>query len=382
MKFTRFAAVLAAFCLLAAICITGAQAAKAPYVVGAIFDFTGTGAPLGTPEKETVQMIQAQVNRTGGINGHPVKFIIMDNGSDVTTCVMAAKRLIESDHVKIIVGPSTTGTTLAIADMCQKAGIPLVSCAAGNKITDPVKPFVFKTAQSDVHAIAKLIDYLKAKHIKKVAFINVSNAFGMSGKEQMMKQSRSAGITVADAESFGPDDSDMTPQLVRIKGVKPQAVICWGTNPGPAIVARNMNQLGMRMPLLMSHGIANKKFIQLAGPAANGVIFPAGRLIVASQIPNSDPQKKILLGYAAQFKQATGKDADAFGGHAWDAAQVALRALKAAGDNPVKMRAAIEKMKFTGVSGIFNFSPTEHNGLSKASFVMVQIKNGKWTLLK
>jgi branched-chain amino acid transport system substrate-binding protein len=381
-KLGKIVAVLAALCLLTAMCVAGADAAKAPYVIGAIFDVTGTGAPLGTPEKETVQMVQVQMNLSGGINGHPVKFIIMDNGSDVTNSVMAAKRLIEADHVKIIIGPSTTGTTLAIADMCERARVPLVSCAAGNKITDPVKPFVFKTAQSDVHAIAKLIDYLKSKHIKRVAFINVSNAFGMSGKQQMEIQAAKAGIALSAKEAFGPDDSDMTPQLVRIKGSKPQAVICWGTNPGPAIVARNMKQLGMRMPLLMSHGVANKKFIQLAGPAANGVVFPAGRLIVADQIPDSDPQKKILLGYSAHFKKATGKDADAFGGHAWDAAQVALRALKAAGDNPVKMRAAIEKMKFVGVSGIFKFSPREHNGLSKASFVMVQIKNGKWTLLK
>jgi branched-chain amino acid transport system substrate-binding protein len=328
-------------------------------------------------------MIADQLNHAGGVNGHPVKFIIMDNGSDSTQCVMAAKKLIEADKVKAIIGPSTTGTTLAIAGICEKAGIPLISCAAGVKIVQPAKPYVFKTAQSDVYAVTKVIDYLKSKRIKKVAFINVSNAFGNSGKEQMMLQAPRAGIQVIIQEQFGPDDSDMTPQLVRIKNAKPQGVICWGTNPGPAIVARNMKQLGMKMPLLMSHGISDKKFIQLAGPAANGVVFPTGRIIVANAIPNSDPQKKTLLAYSAQFKKAYGKDADHFGGHAYDATWLVVSALRKVGDNPGKIRTQIENTKkFVGIGGVFNFSAKDHNGLGKEAFVMVQIRNGKWTLLK
>lgn len=361
----------------------GAHAAKAPYVIGAIFDITGPGAPLGTPEKLTLQMISAQLNKAGGVNGHPVKFVIMDNGSDSTQCVMAANKLIQSDHVKAIIGPSTTGPTLAIAGLCEKAGIPLISCAAGVKIVQPVKPYVFKTAQSDVYAVTKVLDYLKSKHIRRIAFIGVSNAFGDSGKGQVILQAPRAGIQIINMQRFGPDDSDMTPQLVNINRAKPQAVVCWGTNPGPAIVARNMKQLGMKMPLIMSHGISDKKFIELAGPAANGVIFPTGRIIVANSIPNSDPQKKTLLSYAAQFKKAYGKDADHFGGHAYDATWLVVSALRKVGDNPAKIRTQIENTKrFVGIGGVFNFSPRDHNGLGKEAFVMVQIKNGKWTLLK
>jgi branched-chain amino acid transport system substrate-binding protein len=379
-------AVATVICLAAALCVVGAQAAKAPkapYLIGAVLDITGPASPLGTPERDTVQMIADRVNKAGGINGHPVRFIIYDNSSEETKCVMAVKRLIESDKVKAIIGPSQTGTTLAIANICETSKIPLISCAAGVKITQPPKPYVFKTAQSDVDAVAKLLDYLKAKRIKKIAFINVSNAFGASGRQQMELQAPKAGISVVATEAFGPDDKDMTAQLTRIDGEKPQAVVCWGTNPGPAMVARNMQQLGMKMPLFMSHGIANKKFLELAGEAANGVVFPAGRLIVANSIPNKDPQKKTLLAYAAQFKAAYGRDADTFGGHAWDAAQLVLRAMRRVGDNPAKIRAEIEKTKrFVGISGIFNFSPKEHNGLTKEAFVMVQVKGGKWTLLK
>ena len=376
-------AAAAAVLLAAALGAPGAHAQKSPYLVGVVLDCTGNASPLGTPERDTVNMIAAQVNAKGGINGHPVKFIVYDNGSEETKCVMAVKRLIESDKVKAIIGPSQTGTTLAVAGMCEKARIPLVSCAAGIKITQPVKPYVFKTAQADVHAVAKIIDYLKARRIRQIAFINVSNAFGASGREQMVKQAPRAGVGIVAQEAFGDKDTDMTAQLTRINGKRPQAVICWGTNPGPASVARNMKQLGMRMPLIMSHGVANRKFIDLAGDAANGVVFPAGRLIVANAIPNSDPQKPTLLKYASEFRKAYGRDADTFGGHAWDATQLVLRALRKVGDDPARLRAELERTKgFVGISGVFNFSRGEHNGLTKDAFVVVQIKNGKWALLK
>lgn len=376
----RYVLVIAVMAI--ALCAVSAQGARLPYVIGAIFDVTGPASPLGTPERDTVQMIADQVNAAGGINGHPVKFVILDNGSEESKCVTACNRLIEAEKVKVIIGPSQTGTTLAIANLCEQARIPLISCAAGNQITTPVKKYIFKTAQSDIDAIAKLIDYMKAKKIKTVAFINVSNAFGASGRQQMEIQAPKAGIKIVAVEAFEAKDTDMTAQLVRIRGKKPQAVVCWGTNPGPAIVAKNMKQLGMKMPLLMSHGVANRKFIELAGPAANGVVFPAGRLIVADEIPDSDPQKKILVKYNAEFKERYGREADTFGGHAWDAAQIVLKAMKKVGNNSGMIRNEIEKMKFVGISGIFNFSPREHNGLTKGSFVMVQIKNGQWSLLK
>ncbi|MDH7570182.1 MAG: ABC transporter substrate-binding protein, partial [Armatimonadota bacterium] len=377
-------AALAALCLAAAIAAAAPRAAaKKPYRIGAVFDITGPASPLGTPERDTVKMIAEQLKKSGGINGHPVEFIIYDNGSEETKCVMAVKRLIENDKVAAIIGPSQTGTTLAVAPMCEKARIPLVSCAAGVKITDPVKPFIFKTAQSDVHAVAKLIDYLKAKGLKKIAFINVANAFGASGRQQMELQAKTAGIELVALESFGDKDTDMTAQLTRIKARAPQAVVCWGTNPGPAIVARNMRQLDLDIPLLMSHGIANRKFIELAGEAAEGVVFPAGRLIVAGAIPDTDRQKKTLLGFASQFRQMYGRDADTFGGHAWDAAKLVLRAMEKVGDDPVKIRAELERTRdFVGISGIFNFSPKEHNGLTKDAFVMVTIRNGAWALVK
>ena len=371
--------VLIAACTMPAAC---AAAKGAPYKIGALFAITGPASPLGTPERDTALLMEKQINAAGGIKGRPVKLIIYDTKSNETETVLAAKNLI-NQGVVAIVGPSQTGESLALLDLATRSGIPIISCAAGVKIVQPVNKWVFKTAQSDVHAIARLVDYMKKKGINKVAVISVSNAFGDSGKAQLRLQCAPAKIKILAEESFGDKDTDMTAQLTRIKGKKPQAVICWGTNPGPAIVAKNMKQLGLKMPLLMSHGIANKTFISLAGDAANGVIFPAGKLIVVDDIANTDPQKKMLLSYRAAFQKQFKREPDTFGGHAYDAINLVVTALKKVGPDKAKIRAEIEKTKgMVGIGGVFNFTPQEHNGLNKSAFALVTIKNGDWTLAK
>lgn len=377
-----FALVIAVLLSAMVVPVVGSAPSKAPYKIGAIFAITGPASPLGTPERDTALLLEEQINKAGGIDGHPIKIIIMDTKSQETDCLLACKSLLDQGVVAIV-GPSQTGESLALLKTVTDEGVPLVSCAAGISIVQPVKKWVFKTAQSDAHAIGRLIDYMKKKGINKVAMISVANAFGESGKQQLREQAAAAKIKILAEETFNDKDTDMTTQLTRIKAKKPQAVVCWGTNPGPAIVAKNMKQLGMKMPLLMSHGIANKKFIELAGDAADGVIFPAGRLIVVDEIPNTDPQKKTLLQYRSAFRTKFKRDPDTFGGHAWDAIQLVVRALDKVGPNKAKIRDEIEKTKnFVGIGGIFNFSPADHNGLSRSSFVLVTIKDGKWHLVK
>jgi len=368
--------------VLLALALVPAQAAT-PYVVGAVFDISGPASPLGTPERDTALMIEDMVNRAGGINGHPLKLVIYDNASEETKCVMAVKRLIERDKVLAIVGPSQTGTTLAVVDTVTRAKVPLVSCAAAIPIVDPVKPWVFKTPQSDNYAVAKLIDYFKTCGIKRIAFVNVSNAFGKSGLEQAQKLFPKAGIQIVAKEEFAPTDTDMTTQLTRIRMANPQAVVCWGTNPGPAMLAKNMRQLGMKQPLFMSHGVANRKFIELAGPAANGIIFPAGRLLVMESLSKTDPRYAVLAKYDQAFRARYNRAPDTFGGHAWDALFMVIEAIKKAGPDRAKIRTALEQTKnFVGTAGFFNMSAKDHNGLTKDSFVMVKISKGDWTLLR
>ena len=381
----RFLLILMVIALIV-VCHTAIFAAKAsgkPIVIGAIFSTTGDNAPLGVPERDTVEMLVKQVNSKGGIKGRPVKVLYFDDAGKPDQAVQACQELLANKDVVAIVGPTLTGPSLAIANMCQAANMPLVSCAASVKIVKPVKSYVFKTAQSDALAVAKILTYCKKHKIKKVGFINDSNAFGASGREQWDALSGKAGIKTVATVSFGTSDTDMTSQLTKIRAAKPDAVVCWGTNPGPAVVAKDMKRLGMKQPLIMSHGIANKDFIKLAQSAANGVVFPAGKLLVASSISASDPQKKQLLNYAASFSKDYKKAPNTFGGHAWDSFLLVVDAIKKVGTNRSKIRDTIEaKKNFVGISGVFNFSKADHNGLNENAFAMVKIVNGKWTVTK
>lgn len=359
------------------------QAAMEPYVVGAFVSVSGPNAPLGTPERDTLLMMEEKINFGGGINGHPLKLIIEDDGSDNTNAVKAAKKLIEQDKVCAIIGSSGTGPTMAVAPITEAAAVPHVSMAAGIAITNPVKKWIFRTPQTDVMAIGRILDYLVKKKISRVAMIYDSNAYGVSGRDQLRILAAKVKITIVAEEAFATKDTDMTVQLTKIRGTKAQAIICWGTNPAPAQVAKNVKQLGITLPLYMSHGIANQAFLDQAGSAANGIILPAGRLIVASELPDSDPQKQLLTTYAREFKAKYQRPADTFGGHAWDAINIIVQALKIVGDDRAKLRDQIEKTsKFAGIGGVFTYGPANHDGLTSEAFVMVTVLNGQWKLLK
>jgi len=354
-----------------------------PYVIGAMFAITGDASSLGIPERNTAQMVERMINESGGIDGHPIQIKIEDTKGENTDALNAAKRLVEKDKVLAIVGPSRTGTTMAVVDYMEKAGVPLVSCAAGIEIVEPARKWVFKTPQSDRMAAVAIIEYLRSEKITRIASISDTTDFGKSGLREIEKLMPAAGIDVVAKEEYGPKDMSMVTQLTKIKGTKVEAVVCWGTPPGPGIVAKNMRQLAMTIPLVCSHGVANETFLKTAGEAANGVVLPAGRLLVVDQIPDSHPQKAMLKEYADRYQAEFGKPADTFGGHAWDAIQIVARALKDSGPDRAKLRDAIEQTRdFVGTAGTFSFSPQDHNGLTKDAFVLVQVVDGKWKLLQ
>lgn len=359
--------------------------AQEPYRIGAIFSITGPGSSLGIPERDTALMLEADINAKGGIKGpdgklHPLKIVIYDDASDETRAVLAAKKLIDEDKVTAIVGTTLSGTSLAILDTVQKAEVPLVSCAAAIKIVEPVaeRKWVFKTPQSDYLIVGVLVDYLKAKGLTKVGWLNVDYAFGQLGWIEFEKAAQKAGLTIAANEKFGQKDVDMTAQMTRVKAANPQAVVIWSIPPSASLATKNYADLGMTMPLFQSHGVGNKTFIQLAGPASNGVVFPAGKLLVAEQLPDGDVQKPVLLAYARDFEAKYGPR-NTFGGHAWDAVQLVVKALERAGTDRAGVRSAIEGTRnFVGVTGVFDFSASDHNGLDRRAVTMIQIADGQW----
>ncbi len=385
---TRLRPLLTAVCLAAALCMllvsfAGAESDKKPYVIGGIFAVTGPASFLGDPEKKSMEMAVDEINKAGGVDGHMLEAVIYDTEGDPAKANLNAGKLINKDGVIAIVGPSLTPTTLAVKPMVERAQIPFVSCAAGNKIVEPVNPWVFKTAQSDILAVSAIYNHMKSAGIKNVGIITVENAFGESGREQLIKQAPDFGLNIAEKVTFGASDTDMTAQLTKLRQQNPDAIVCWGTNPGPAVVAKNAQQLDIKIPLYQSHGVASPKFIELAGDAAEGILLPTGKILVADLLPDSDPQKKVLIDYISAYEKKFNTPVSGFGGYAYDGVHLLAKALKGSNGDKQKIRDGLESINHhVGISGIFNFSKTEHNGLGPDAFVMVRIKNGTWELVE
>ena len=365
--------------------VLGAGEVAAQVKVGAVLSITGPASFLGDPEKKTLEMYVEDINAKGGVNGQKLQLVGYDDGADANAARTFATRLVEEDKVVAMVGGTTTGATMAMIPVFEDAQMPFISLAGAIQIIEPVRKWVFKTPHTDKMACEKIFGDLKARNLTTIALISGADAFGKSMRDQCVAAAPKAGITIAHEESYGPRDSDMTPQLTNIKGkAGVQAVVNPGFGQGPAIVTRNYRQLGITLPLYQSHGVASKQFIDLAGPAANGVRLPASALLVADKLPDGDPQKPVVTGYKRTYEQKASQPVSTFGGHAYDGLMIFVEAAKRAGSfDKAKVRDEIEKTKsFIGTGGVVNMSPTDHMGLDLTAFRMLEIKNGDWTLVQ
>ncbi|MBU1228602.1 MAG: ABC transporter substrate-binding protein [Proteobacteria bacterium] len=354
-----------------------------PIRIGAIFSVTGPAGYLGEPEKNTLLMLQEEINAKGGVDGRRIEVVVYDDASDVTKCIQAAIRLIEEDHVSVVMGPSTSGNTLAIRQLFGPAKIPLVSCAASEKIVRPVDPWVFSTAQLDRHAAGRILADARRKGYARLAILTMTDGFGQSGRDVLRELMRAQGLTLAANETFGPSDTDVSAQLARIRDARPDAIICWGTSPGAAVAARDHLRLGLTVPLYMSHAVASEAFLKLAGQAAEGVILPAGRLVAVSQVPDGHSRKALLTRYVEQYRAKYGQPPSMFGGFAYDAFMLVVTAAHAGNSpKPQDIRDNLERIRgLAGTAGIFNLSPADHNGLDQNAFLLVTVEKGGWKVL-
>lgn len=361
---------------------TGMAFADEVVKIGAVLSVTGPASFIGEPEKNSIEMVRDAINANGGVLGKKVEVIIYDDECNVNKAVLSVDKLIKKDRVAVVLGPSISGNTLAVMNKFPAAKIPMISCSAAEKIVKPVNPWIFKVAPSDRFAVQKILSDAKTKNYTKLAIITVSDGFGQAGREVLKELIPTSGFELVADEVYGPKDTDMTAQLTKIKEINPDAIICWGTNPGPAVIARNRVQLGMTTPLYMSHGVASKKFIELAGEAAEGLLLPAGHLLVAEQLPDSDPQKAVLLDYTKNYTETFDKPVSTFGGHGSDALHLAVKAIELGGSaEPQAIRESLETIQdFAGVGGVFSFTPENHVGLDENAFIMVIIKNGEWKI--
>jgi len=374
--------VFAAFLLMCTM-IVSPVFAKDAIKAGAILAVTGPASFLGAPEAKTLQMLADEINAKGGIKGSKIELIIKDSGGSPEKAISFAKQLIEEDKVMAIIGPSTSGETMKIKNIAEEGKTILLSCAAAEVIVNPVAKYVFKTPQKDSFAAQKIYIQMQKMGIKKIGVVSGNDGFGKAGKEQLEKIAPEYGIEIVANEVYDKDATDLTAVATKLKAANVQAVVNWSIVPAQSIIAKNMRQLGMTVPLFQSHGFGNIKYVQAAGDAAEGIIFPAGRLLVADSLPQSNKQKPVLLKYKKDYEAKFKEDVSTFGGHAYDAMMILENAIAKAGTDKEKVRDAIENMKgFVGTGGIFNFSATDHNGLDRDAFEMLTVKKGKFVVLK
>ena len=372
---------------LAATLVMGAVSAFAadPIKIGSVLSVTGPAAFLGDPELKTLQMYVDDLNKKGGVIGRQLQLVHYDDGSDANKANGFAKRLIDDDNVDILVGGTTTGSTMSMVPLVEKAGIPFISLAGAVVIIEPVKKWVFKTPHTDRMAAEKVFEDMKKRGLTKVALLSETSGFGNSGKKETEGVAAKYGITLVANETYGPKDTDSSPQLTKIKNTAGvQALFVFGLGQGPAIVTKNYKQLGMTLPLYHAHGVASEEFIKLAGPAAEGVRLPAAALLIADKLAASDPQKAVATAYAKAFTEKWKTDVSSFGGHAYDGLMIAVDAIKRANTtDKAKVRDAIEATKgYIGTGGKVNMSATDHLGLDLTAFNMLEIKNNDWTIAK
>ncbi len=356
--------------------------------IGAFFDLSGPAAAIGTPTKLVAEMVVDKINGEGGVNGKKIELILGDTEGDPAKAVNIAKKFIYKDKVAAIIGPTRTGTGMAVKRIIHDGKIPAFMTVGGDPVImggEKLGPFdwVFKSPQRSSVAVKRLYMYLKEKGLTKIGLLTASDGFGKDGVRWLTKLAPEYGIQVVAQESFGPKDTDMTAQLTNAKNAAPQALVVWTIGPAGAIVSKNKAQLGIDLPLFQCHGLPDPKYVELAGKASEGDRMPATKLMIADALPDDDPQKPVIQEFIHLYTDVYHYDKqfpiNTHSGYAWDAILIVANAMKTAGTDAEALRSAIEQTKgYVGVSGVYNLTPEDHNGLDVDSMVVVQVKGGKF----
>jgi len=353
-----------------------------PIKIGAIVSLTGPYAGLGEPEKNTLEMEVKRINDAGGVGGRPIEVIIEDDATDDAKAVAAASKLIEQDEVVAIIGATGTGATMAVRGDVQRAGIPQVSMAGGTIIANPVDPLVFQTPWSNTIVVPFTLDFITSQGITKIGLISDTGGFGADGQAVITGAAPEAGIDIASEQTFNPGDTDMTTQLTKIKNSDAEAIVMWTAGSEAAIIAKNVKDLGIDLPLFGSHGIARREFIDGAGDAAEGVRFAAGKVLIPEAYGEDTEAFTVATDFIDRYTEAFGDAPSTFAGHAYDALYLIVEAAKRI-DGDITSEALRDEIEatsgFVGIGGTFTFSAEDHNGMTVNDLIMYEISGGDWT---
>lgn len=360
-------------------------AAWADVNVGVTVSATGPAASLGIPERNTIALMPRE------IGGQKINYIVLDDASDTTAAVTNTRKLISENKVDIVLGSTTTPNSLAMIDAVTESKTPMISMAASASIVEPVdakKRWVFKTPQNDIMMALAIAEHMAASGVKTAAYIGFSDAYGEGWAREFSKALELKKIQLVANERFSRTDTSVTGQVLKIMGAKPDAVLVGGSGTPAALPQKALKERGYAGKYYQTHGVANADFLRVGGKDVEGTLLPAGPVLVAAQLPASNPVRKSALEYIDAYEKAHGKGSvSTFGGHAWDAglllkAAVPVALNKAQPGTPefrAALRDALEGTKnVAGAHGIFNMSPTDHLGLDQRARVMVKIENGTW----
>jgi len=362
-------------------------AALAQVKIGLMVSATGPTTAIGTPQKNTGDLLPRKI---GDVT---VEYIQYDDGGDTTRAVQNAKKLIQEHNIDALIGPSTTPNALAILDLIAEAKVPLMATVGTSSVVEPLdakKRWVFKTTQNDDLIAAALVKHMVKNGVKNVGFIGFKDPYGENWHKVFSSLAEKAGVRLIATEYYQRTDPSVTGQALKLVAAKPDAILVAGVG-GPGVLPQTtLRDQGYKGTIYQTHGVATDDFIRLGKDKVEGTVLAAGPMLVIDEIPDSNPIKKVAQNYIAQYEKQFGQKPATFGANTWDSGLILQRAIPVAlrygkpGTEAFRhaLRDAVEKEReIVGCQGVFNMSPTNHNGMDERARVLVVVKDGKFRLL-
>jgi len=365
--------------------VLATASAWADVTIGVIVSATGPAASLGIPEKQTFALLPPT------LGGEKVRYIVLDDATDPSTAVKNARKLTSEDKVDAIIGSSATPASMGILEVAFEAKTPQIAMAplppAGDKA-----PWVFTTPQSFPLMAVAMAQHMASNNVKTLGFIGYADAYGELWLKAIQDAAAAKGITVNAVERYQRNDTSVTGQALKLIAAKPDAILIAASGTPAVLPQSTLIERGYKGKFYQTHGIANRDFLRVGGKNVEGTLFPVGPMLLAEQLPDSQPSKKASLEYIKLYEAAYGVNSrSTFGGHGWDAYLLLSRAvpeaMKKAKPGTVEFRSALrdalENVKeLPGVHGVFNMSAKDHNGFDGRAAVMATVEDGDWKLLK
>lgn len=353
--------------------------------VGAIVSLTGTYAALGEAEKNALILEQERINAAGGVGGRPLEIIIEDDGTDEARAVTAAQKLVNSDEVVAIIGGSGTGSTMAIRQVVEEAGIPQISMAGGSVVTQEFSPNVYQTPWHNSLIIDVLLAHLESEGLTSIALVTDAGSYGKDGRTVALEQADSHGITIEVDLTFNPGDTDMTGQVQQVlRNQDVQAVVLWNAGKEAPLFIKAAQLAGIDVPMFGGSGQARSEFLDGAGDSAEGYRIVTGRSFAMAWEADSELYAA-NQDFASRYETKWGHRPDIFAGHAHDAVTLLVDACARAGesiDGPSLIAALDLTQNVTGYAGTFTFSDSDHNGLSEDDVVLLEVRDGQFVTVE